>query len=378
MTDRYIIRYNLQFFAKDGPGGEKTEEPTAKRKEDTRKKGQVAKSQEVYNAVSLIVMFIILKIYGEGLGEKFLNVFRWIYGSVIVEAVKPAGGNINSHDVHILIIEVLMQFLGMLLPILLVTFVVAFVVNLLQVGWKVSFEPMKPKGDKLNPLSGVKRLFSMQKVIELVKSILKIVLIGAVVYNYLIDRIGFLFLLEDYSINGAVGFTASSVVELGLRIAAVYIVIAAGDYIYNRWKHHEDLKMTKQEIKDEMKDSEGNPEIKSKIRQKMMQASRARMMKAVPEADVVITNPTHYAVALKYDPAVASAPIVLAKGQDYMAQKIKETARENDVEIVENKPLARMLYANVEVDEVVPPELYQAVAEVLAFVYNIKKKEQAS
>ena len=165
------------------------------------------------------------------------------------------------------------------------------------------------------------------------------------------------------------------VIDLGLRLSAVLLVIGIADYIYQKHKFKEDMKMTKQEVKDEFKNAEGNPEIKSQIRRKMMQASQRRMMKSVPEADVVITNPTHFAVAIKYDPGTSRAPVVLAKGEDYLAQKIKEAAKEHDIEIVENKPLARALYYNVDIGAEIPPELYQAVAEVLAFVYKVKNKE---
>ncbi|MBO6137899.1 MAG: flagellar biosynthesis protein FlhB [Lachnospiraceae bacterium] len=370
-----MIKYELQFFAQEGPGGEKTEEPTAKRQEDTRKRGQVAKSQELYNAVSLITIFLLMRIYGRRLAENFLNIFRWVYEALIPTVIKPVNGDITIRDMHIIILAIIRRYLLMLLPILLVSFVIAFIVNLLQVKWKVSWEPMKPKFSKLNPISGFKRFFSVQKLVELAKAVLKIAVVSMVCYSFLRDKLGILLLMQDFSVNTAVSFTVDTITNLGLRIGLVYLIVGFADYAYTRWKHHNDIKMTKQEVKDEMKDSEGNPEIKSKIRQKMMQASRARMMQAVPEADVVITNPTHYAVALKYDAQVASAPIVVAKGQDYMAQKIKELARENDVEIVENKPLARMLYANVDVDALVPPELYQAVAEVLAFVYNLKKEK---
>ncbi|MCR4907795.1 MAG: flagellar biosynthesis protein FlhB [Lachnospiraceae bacterium] len=373
MNGTLRLSYNLQFFAQEGPGGEKTEEPTGKRREDARKKGQVAKSQEVYNAVSLFAIFLLLRIYGQTFGKNFLEVFRRVYGSM-ADMARPVGGTASANDFSKLLIAIILRVIITLLPVLLLSFVVAFVVNLVQVKWKVSFEPMKPKFSKLNPLSGFKRFFSKQKLVDLAKAVLKIVLVSAVVYSFMRDRIGFVLLMNEFSIESAVTLVSSTLVNLGIRIASVYIVIAALDYIYTRWKHHEDLKMTKQEVKDEMKDAEGNPEIKGKIRQKMREISRARMMQAVPEADVVITNPTHYAVALKYDTDIADAPVILAKGQDYVAMKIKEEARAAGVEIVENKPLARMLYANVEIGEKVPPELYQAVAEVLAFVYNIKKQ----
>ena len=207
---------------------------------------------------------------------------------------------------------------------------------------------------------------------ELLKSIAKIGIVVYVAYSFLKDRIGEIFLLYEIGLNQAIGLIGETVTDLGIRISAVYMIIAFLDFAYQKHKFKEDMKMTKQEVKDEYKNQEGDPQIKGKQRQRMQEASRRRMMQQLPEADVVITNPTHYAVAIKYDPDKYDAPYVLAKGEDYLAQKIKEIARENNVEIVENKPLARMLYANVDIGGLVPPELYQAVAEVLAFVYHLK------
>ncbi len=199
-------------------------------------------------------------------------------------------------------------------------------------------------------------------------------MVGYVAYSYLKDRLGQVFILYDMSLNQAIALIGEIVTDLGVRIAAVYMVIAFLDFAYQKWKYKEDMKMTKQEVKDEYKNQEGDPQVKSKQKQRMREASMRRMMQQLPEADVVITNPTHYAVAIKYDPDKYDAPYVLAKGENYLAQRIKDIAKENDIEIVENKPLARMLYANVEVGELIPPELYQAVAEVLAFVYHLKGK----
>ena len=220
----------------------------------------------------------------------------------------------------------------------------------------------------------MKRLFSKDSLVELLKSILKIVVIGYVVYDYLRKHEIPLKLFYDIPLNQAIQEIGSLVIQLGFRISIFYLIVAIGDYVYQKVKFKNDMKMTKQEVKDEFKNTEGDPQNKGKQRQRMQEASRRRMMQKLPEADVVITNPTHYAVAIKYDPDLYDAPFVLAKGADYLAQKIKETARENNIEIVENKPLARMLYANVEIGAVVPPELYQAVAEVLAFVYHLKGK----
>ena len=232
---------------------------------------------------------------------------------------------------------------------------------------------MMPKLDKFNPVNGFKRMFSMESLFELVKSILKIGLIVYIAYSSIKDEADNLFILYEISLSQAIVLTGTIVLDTGLKISIAYLIIGLADYIYQKYKFSEDMKMTKQEVKDEYKNTEGNPEIKGRQRQRMREVSQRRMMQDVPKADVVITNPTHYAVAIKYDAETAKAPIVLAKGEDYLAKKIKEAAREHQVEIVENKPLARMLYANVDIGQEIPPELYQAVAEVLAMVYNTRQ-----
>ena len=372
---RPMLYYDLQFFAQEGPGGEKTEQATSKKLDDARKKGQVAKSQEVWNALSLLELFLVLRFIGLYAGQVFFENFRWVYG-LIPEFTKVPEGRIVVYDYITLLNRAIIRMGYILLPILLLGFVLAFVVNLVQVKWRVTTEPLKPKFDKLSPLSGFKRLFSKQKLVDLLKSILKIFVVGYVAYTTISDRMGMILLLRDYSILRGIGLVLTTVLDMGLRIALFYLLIGAADYIYTRWKFNEDMKMTKQEVKDEYKDSEGDPQIKGKIKQKMMEASRRRMMQSVPDADVVITNPTHYAVALKYDAQVAEAPVVVAKGQDFLARRIKEIADSSGVEIVENKPLARMIYANVDLGDLIPPELYQAVAEVLAMVYNLKEKKK--
>lgn len=367
------LQYNLQFFAKDGPGGEKTEPATAKKLEDARKKGQVAKSKEVANALGLLSMFVLMKIWVGTLGTQFLEVFHTVY-SKMPDAVVNWNGYLPERDMFIIFQEMLMEMLLLMVPVFLVAMAAAVLADIVQVKWQITTDPLKPKFSKLNPINGFKRIISPSSLVELAKSILKLLLIGYVVYDYLSDKWNLLFFLYDFTLLQAIELVGELVIDLGIRIAAVYIVIALADYIYQKRKFAKDMRMTKQEVKDEYKQQEGDPKVKGKIRQKMQEVSRRRMMQSLPQADVVITNPTHYAVAIKYDPAIADAPIVLAKGEDYLAQKIKEVARENSIEIVENKPLARMLYANVEVGQVVPPELYQAVAEVLAFVYHLKGK----
>ena len=374
MSDVYRLKLNLQFFA-DGEGGEKTEEPTSKKLNDARKEGQVAKSQELCSAISLVMVFLLLRIVGFYMGRRFLEMFTWIYEGIPSNVVLT-GGRVNVRDYCIYINRCALQLLLIMLPVLLTGFVVSVIVNLVQVKWAPTAKPLKPKFSKLSPLSGVKRLFSFEKLFELLKSIVKIFIIGYMAYITLRDKIGMILLLEQFSLKEGVGLVLDTVLDMGLRISILYIVVGIADYAYRKWKFHKDMMMTKQEVKDEYKNSEGDPQIKGKIRQKMREVSQRRMMQAVPQADVVITNPTHFAVALKYDVTIAAAPIVIAKGTDFLAQKIKEEAREHDVEIVENKPLARMIYHNVELGAMIPPELYQAVAEILAFVYNRKEEKE--
>ena len=368
----YLLKLDLQFFA-DGEGGDKTEEPTQKKLDDARKEGQVAKSQELNSAISLIAVFLLLRVIGFYTGTRFLELFYWVYEG-IPEHTVITGGEISVRDFCIYVNRCALQMLIILLPILLVGFAISVIVNIIQVKWAPTTKPLQPKFDKLSPLSGMKRLFSAEKLFELLKSVVKIVIIGYMAYITLKDKLGMILLLEQFSLKEGVALVLDTVLDMGLRIAILYLIVGIADYAYRRWKFHKDMMMTKQEVKDEYKNSEGDPQIKGKIRQKMREVSQRRMMAAIPQADVVITNPTHFAVALRYDVTIAAAPVVVAKGTDFLAQKIKEVARENNVDIVENKPLARMIYHNVELGDIIPPELYQAVAEILAFVYNQKEQ----
>ncbi len=368
-----LLRYDLQFFAKEGPGGEKTEEPTSKKLDDARKEGQVAKSKEIVTAFSLTALFLLLKIYVGSMGKRMLEGFPGVYNQ-IPEAIQMYDGMIPSATIQIIVRNMMLRMLLIIAPVLILGLVLAFVCNVVQVKWKPTSKPLKPKFSKLNPVSGFKRIFSVSSLVNLVKAIVKILVVGYVAYSFLKDRVKDIFLLYDIGLNPAISLIGEIVIDLGIRVSVIYIAIAFIDYAYEKWKFKNDMKMTKQEVKDEYKNQEGDPKIKGKQRQRMQEASRRRMMQQLPEADVVITNPTHYAVAVKYDPDKYDAPYVIAKGENYLAQRIKEIAKENKVEIVENKPLARMLYANVDVGELVPPELYQSVAEVLAFVYHLKGK----
>ena len=367
-----LIELDLQFFAKMGPGGEKTEKPTAKKLSDARKEGQVAKSQEIGNAFMLVGLFLILKIMGSFMGGRFKGVFARVY-NLIPDLSKRYATSFTPATVHGLFRDIYLQIFIILLPTLAVAVLVAVVINIIQVKWKPTAKPLKPKLTKLNPINGFKRLFSKEKLFDLLKSIVKVFVVFYVAYSMLKDQLGMLLLLYELPFSQALAAICDLVLDVGLRISLVYIIVGVADYAFQKWKFTEDQKMTKQEVKDEIKNSEGDPQIKGQQRRRMREASMRRMMSSVPQADVVITNPTHFAVALRYDLAIADAPVVVAKGQDFLARRIKEVAEQNGVEIVENKPLARMLYHNVPLDAKIPEELYQAVAEVLAFVYNLKK-----
>ena len=364
-----LLRYNLQLFAND-EGGEKTEDATPKKLKNAREEGQVAKSMELNTAVMLFALFFVLKTFIGNMGNQFLDVYEKIYGSIVL---------VVEDDMSM---KIIMSLLGyaiksiilIALPILLVGVIVGFLVDKVQIKWEVTTKPLQPKLSKLDPIKGFKKMFSKEKIVQLLFALLKIVLIGYLVYDTLKDQWVIILSLYDFSLFQAIGVIGNMVISLGLKISEFFLVIGFADLFYQRRKFKKDMRMSKKEIKDEWKNAEGDPQIKGQIKSKMLEASRRRMMNAIPSADVIITNPTHFAVALQYDRESGSAPVVVAKGADYMAQKIKDIAKENKVEIVENKPLARMLYFNVEIDQEIPQELYQMVAEILAYVYRIKNK----
>lgn len=366
----YSFAYDLQLFAKEGEGGEKTEEPTAKKLSDARKKGQVAKSREITTATSLFVFFIVLKIFVGFTGNQFLASYNSLYSSI----TKYTENEFTLQLACSLLGSVIQSVVLVAAPFIVFAFASAFITEFIQVKWQISFEPMKPDFNKFNPVNGVKRLFSKDKIVDLLVSLFKIGILTYIVYDFLKDKWAMVFNMYSYTLFQAIELIGNTVIDIGIRIGVFFFVVALIDWRYRKWKFNDDMKMTKQEVKDEYKNAEGDPKIKSQQRARMQQASQRRMMNALPQADVVITNPTHLAVAILYDKEKYDAPVVVAKGADYLAARIKDVARENDIEIVENKPLARMLYHNVDIGAQIPPELYQMVAEVLAYVYNIKGK----
>ncbi len=363
----FRLPYHLQFFAE---GADKTEEATTKKLNDARKEGQVARSKELISASALATFFIVIKVFISYIGDGFLKYFVKIFGNID----KLASEELNIAAVSNLLMDTILTILIICIPVFATTVVVSFVVVLLQVKWKISGKTLIPKLSHLNPVNGFKKLLSKDKIIELIIELVKIVIISYLAYNTLKNEWQLLFVLYDMKLEQAILLIGDLVLDLGLKISLIFLVIGFADLFYQKMKFKKDMRMTKQEVKDEFKNTEGDPLIKSKIRAKMREVSQKRMMQALPTADVVITNPTHLAAAIKYDKASSEAPILIAKGADYLAQKIKEVAKENGVEIVENKPLARMLYYNVELGAEIPPELYQMTAEVLAYVYGLKNK----
>lgn len=369
-SKKLILRYNLQYFA-DGEGGEKTEPATQKKLDDARKEGKVAKSKDITQAFDLVVLFLLLKVFLGYVGERMLGLFPATHGR-IADILESSMGKFGEKTASVIITNAIVEWLAIVWPFFLFGFVVTFLVSVYQVGWKVSMKTMEPKLSKFNPISGFKRILSKDSLFELLKSIVKVGVIIYIAYTNIKDEADALFILYEIELEQAIALVGRIILDVGLQISIVYVLVGVADFFYQRHKFNEEMKMTKQEVKDEYKNTEGDPQIKGRIRQKMREVSQKRMMQDVPQADVVITNPTHFAVAIKYDAEASKAPIVVAKGEDYLAQKIKEVAREHHVEIVENKPLARMLYHNVDIGSEIPPELYQAVAEVLAMVYHMK------
>lgn len=356
---------NLQLFAEDG----KTEKATPKKRQDARKKGQVLQSREVSAALILILVFLCLRLFGGyiygQLGMYFKRVFT-VYtdpGFIFTAGFLPLFLN-----------ETLTVAAKVIAPVFIAALATGLIVEYAQVGFLFTLETLSFKFNRISPVSGFKRIFSTRAAVELFKSLIKISVIGLVVYIYLKGEANNVIKMMDMDIMNLAIYIGTICINLAVRICGILVFLGGIDYLYQWWEYEKSLKMTKHEVKEEYKQIEGNPEIKSKIKQKQRQISMRRMLADVPKADVIITNPTHYAVAIKYDANVSDAPLLTAKGQDFMALRIKETAKENGVEIVENKILARTIYETVEIGRAIPPELYQAVAEVLAFVYSLREK----
>ncbi|CAM2893827.1 flagellar biosynthesis protein FlhB [Paenibacillus sediminis] len=360
MRFRYVL--NLQLFAE-----EKTEQATPKKRQDARKKGQVAKSMEVPGSIILLSSFLCLLIFSRYFKDHFVRLFTDVF-------LHRLNMTVSIDNVVMMLGEYGIQILLMIAPLFIVVIVMALLADYMMVGFLLTGEPLKVKFSKIDPIKGFKNIFSLRSLVQFFKSVLKLIIIGYLVYSILWHERGDIAALSYMNVDAIFQFTAHLTLNLGLKIGAALFVLAMLDYMYQRYEHEKSLKMSKQDIKDEYKKMEGDPLIKGKIRERQRRMALQRMMQEVPKADVIITNPTHFAVAIKYDGTQMDAPQIIAKGQDYLALRIKEVAKEHGVITMENKPLARALYNRVEIGESIPADLFQAVAEVLAYVYKLKGK----
>lgn len=356
-----LIQLDLQFFA-----GEKTEKATPKKRLDSRKKGQVAKSADVNTAILILMVFLLLLFIGGFLRDKMLLLFRYSFQEYMFL-------DVTERSIQEVFLDVTIQTAIILAPVMGIALIAGIAANLMQVGFLFSPEAIKMKLNKLDPIQGFKRIYSVRAIVEMLKSILKITFVGTVTFAVIWYHLDEILILTKMSVGVSLLLLAKITVQMGLFAAAALLMLSVLDYLYQRYDFEKNIRMSKQDIKDEYKKTEGDPLIKSKIKQKQREMAMQRMMQDVPKADVIITNPTHYAVALKYDENKADAPYVVAKGVDFVAQKIKEIAKEHDVITVENRPLARALYAQTEIGDVVPDEYFKAIAEILAYVYRLKK-----
>lgn len=345
--------------------GDKTEPATPKRREEARKKGQLAHSREIPSALVLLAALGVMFFTGSQMFQDLSGLMRSVFQDV-------ATLSLEEHSLILFLFQLLYQMLVILMPLMIVTMLAGIGANLLQVGFLFTAEPLKPKFSMLNPITGIKRLFSLRALAELAKSLLKIILVGGIAYLMLSNDVDQIPSLMHMGITDIVSFFARVSLRIGLFTCLAMIALAAFDYAFQRWQHEKSLRMTKQEVKDEVKQREGDPTVKSRIRSIQLEMARRRMMASVPEADVVITNPTSLAIALKYDAENMMAPKAVAKGAGFIAERIKEIARKHRVPVIEHKPLARALFKSVEIGGMIPTSLYQAVAEILAYVYRLK------
>jgi flagellar biosynthetic protein FlhB len=357
-------------MAEENSGQEKTEAPTSKRREDARKEGMVVLSREV-SSVALLGAFAL---YFMIAGKAGLDGLAQIW--------KVAFANLAAPDLTVAFTQrLIIQYLWVVSPLLVGLFVILMAVGLMAQVFQVGFTlaGLKFDGSRINPLTGLKRILSTNGLVELLKSLFKIGVIGYVTYLTLRDELPNLVAVSKLPIGALLTYNFGLLGAVLVRVVLAMALLALLDYLYQRWNFEQRIKMTKQEMREELKQTEGDPQLRARVRQVQRELSRARMMQNVPKADVVVTNPTHFAVALMYDREVMQSPRLVAKGADFVAERIKAVARENAVPLVENQTVARELYAHVEIGQEVPEQFFRAVAEILAFVYRLKgKTAQAS
>lgn len=351
--------------------GDKSEEPTPHRLREAREKGQVAKSREVTTAILLLLSYYLFRYLGEYMWNNLAQMSQAIF-QLIPEAREFSLGLAG----YLLLIG-LRAMAFVLLPIFAVTFIAALIAEALQTGFVVSLDPLSPKLERVNPLEGFKRMFSMQGLVELIKSLLKIVIVFYIAWYAAKDDLPYIIVLMEAHPWQALVLGGDIAYRIAMRVGLFYIFIAILDYLYKRWEYMKNLKMSRQEVKEEYKRLEGDPLVKQRMRDLQRQAAMSRMMSSVPQADVVVTNPTHLAIALKYDQAKMKAPLLIAKGERKVAEEIRRIAEAHEITIVQNEQLARAIYRTTPLNQEVPSEFYQATAEILAYVYKIKRDRAA-
>ncbi len=350
--------------------GEKTEKATPKRKQDERKKGNVFQSREATVVLSLLATFYGLSFLGPYIMTSLQN--------CMVNYIDRAGAvtQFTTSELRSTFLDGCLVFVIAALPMLFICSFVTIICTVAQTKGLFTMKSLVPKFSRMNPLQGIKRMFSMRGIVELLKSVAKIIVLGYIIWNVFVGEFWNFPKMMDMTLEQSMAATGNMVLEIAKNAAIVMVFVAAADYFYQWWDYEKNLRMSKQEIKEEYKQTEGDPQVKGKIRERQQAQARQRMMQQVPSADVVIRNPTHYAVAIKYNPERNNAPVVIAKGMDSLALRIVAVAEENDVFVTENRPLARGLYETVDLDREIPDQFYQPVAEVLAFVYSLKKKKE--
>ncbi|MGK0289688.1 MAG: flagellar biosynthetic protein FlhB [bacterium] len=347
---------------------EKTEEPTQKKRDDSREEGQVAFSKELNSAALLGAYLLLFYFTAESSKKHFIELFRYFFQ------------NINSQKFTVPFIQGLFELVltkmgYVILPIFAVAIFLGIFISVIQVGVKASLKPITPKLEKLDPIKGFGRFFSKQAFSELLKSVFKIGVFSYLGYKTFLDSMQLFLNLPSTGVSTLLDNTFSVIGLFSFRVFLAILTMAIFDFAFQKWDMEQKLKMSKQDIKEEMKQSEGDPQLKAKIREIQKQMSQARLMQEVPHADVIVNNPTHFAIALKYDRATMEAPEIVAKGMDFLALRIMEIAKDNDIPVYRNPTIARGMYYQVEIGEAVPEEFFKAVAEILAFVYRLKKKK---
>ncbi|MGH4140933.1 fused FliR family export protein/FlhB family type III secretion system protein [Clostridium sp.] len=348
--------------------GEKTEDATPKKKSDSKKKGQVAKSKELSSTITLLTTTFLLITLGAYLLDTLKGTLSVFLNSYLTLSV-------NENTFRSLLLLSTVKFGLLVLPIMVPIMIMGVFASLIQSGFIFTGEPLKPDLKKLSIISGFKKIFSMRSLVDLVKNLAIVTTIGIVAYNFIKNNYMEIMNYGSLKIEAILGVFGALVIAIFIKISMIMLIISVIDFAYQKYKHNKELKMSMQEIKEEYKQQEGDPQLKSKIRQKQREMASSRMMQSVPDATVVITNPTHLAIAIKYEQGGEGAPIVVAKGADNVAIKIKEIASENDIPIIENKPLARLIYKELDIGSEIPADMYQAVAEILALVYKLKKRK---